>query len=91
MNSKITRRGWLGSLAGLAVLAATVSGCQTYDLHTGLTLPSGEYLNHMPQYFPPSPPFPLERELATMQATAAQPAPAGGPGALPPPVPGGGR
>jgi MraZ protein len=31
-------------------------------------LPSGHYLQHRPQYFPPSPAFPLNRELAAMEA-----------------------
>lgn len=45
-------------------------GCQTWT--SGMTLPSGRYLEHPPQYFPPSPPFPLPRELATQEAVAAQ-------------------
>jgi hypothetical protein len=57
-----------------------------------MTLPSGHYLKHPPQYFPPSPPFPLARELASQEAIAAAgrggaapvvPAPA----PLPPPAP----
>lgn len=52
-----------------AVLLAlsVVSGCQTHNLETGLTLPSGHYLRHPPQYFPPSPPFPLSKELETLE------------------------
>ena len=55
---------------------------------TGQTLPSPAYLDHPPQYIPPSPPFPLAREQATMEAQAGAPIP--GAGALiplPPPVP----
>lgn len=33
----------------------------------GLTLPSPRYLKHYPQYFAPDPPFPLPRELASME------------------------
>jgi hypothetical protein len=33
----------------------------------GMTLPSGYYLKHPPQYFPPSPPFPVPRELASQE------------------------
>src|SRR5215469_10207785 len=85
VNSKLNRRGWLGGLAALGLALAAGSGCQTYVPSTGLTLPTGWYL----QYFPPSPPFPLPRELATQQTIAAQPAP-GGPEGLPPPLPGAG-
>src|SRR6516165_1416710 len=89
VNSKLNRRGWLGGLAALGLALAAGSGCQTYVPSTGLTLPTGWYLQHLPQYFPPSPPFPLPRELATQQTIAAQPAP-GGPEGLPPPLPGAG-
>jgi hypothetical protein len=89
VNSKLKRRGWLGGLAALGLALTTVSGCQTYVPNAGLTLPTGWYLEHLPQYFPPSPPFPHSRELATQQIIAAQPVP-GGPEALPPPLPGAG-
>jgi hypothetical protein len=79
----------IGAL-GLGVLLATLTGCQTWTYSSGMTLPSGRYLQHRPQYFPPSPDFPLERELAYMQqqepvgaipgAPAVAPAPAGGGG-----------
>ena len=45
-----------------------------------MTLPSPHYLEHPPQYFPPSPPYPLPRELASQEATYAAPVP----GAVPP-------
>jgi hypothetical protein len=41
-----------------------VSGCQTNK--DGMTLPSPHYLKHPPQYFPPDPTFPLQRELDSM-------------------------
>ena len=73
--------GW----AGISLALATSAGCQTNV--AGMTLPSGHYLQHPPQYFAPSPAFPLQRELAAMEA-------AGGPGVvpagaapLPPPAP----
>jgi len=84
---------------GLALLA--LCGCQTWM--AGMTLPSPRYLQHPPQYIPPSPPFPLPRELSAQEASAAAPAygappavplpppvpPAGpGPAPIPPPVPG---
>jgi hypothetical protein len=43
---------------------AGLSGCQTYT--GGMTLPSPHYLNHYPTYFPPDPPFPLQRERDSM-------------------------
>lgn len=43
-------------------LMVLFSGCQTYE--SRMTLPEGRYLEHPPQYFPPSPEFPLQRELA---------------------------
>ena len=53
---------------------------------SGMTLPSGHYLQHRPQYFPPSPAFPLSRELATMEANNAAAGPPL-PAPAPPPVP----
>jgi hypothetical protein len=89
MNPK---RFWQWQLAGLGLALGTLSGCQTWV--GGMTLPSGRYLQHPPQYIPQSPAFPLSRELASQEATAL----VGGPGAppllggtssgpLPPPVP----
>jgi hypothetical protein len=60
-------------LAGLGLAVASLSGCQTWT--RGMTLPSGRYLQHPPQYIPPSPPFPLSRELAAQEAATAKPAP----------------
>ncbi|SRR5579885_2213385 len=75
---------WLAPALGLAL--AALSGCQTWT--SGMTLPSGRYLQHPPQYFPPSPAFPLTRELASQEQINAAPAPGAPlPGALPPPVP----
>jgi hypothetical protein len=67
------RKRWLGrALAGMSLCLVTLSGCQTW--FAGMTLPSGRYLEHPPQYFPPSPPFPLPRELAAQErAWAAVP------------------
>ena len=83
-----TTRRWPGRcLAGFGLALATLSGCQTWV--AGMTLPSGHYLQHLPQYFPPSPPFPLSQELASQEAVAAQAlAPGGVAGPLPAPVPG---
>jgi hypothetical protein len=77
-------RHWLWA-AGLSTALATV-GCQTWVPEAGVTLPSGRYLEHPPQYIPPSPPFPLPRELAAQEAAAAAVAPV--PGALVPLPPG---
>src|SRR6476619_1040771 len=64
----IRARAALG-MAAAAVGLLSLSGCQTW--FAGMTLPSGHYLEHPPQYFPPSPPFPLPRELAAQERAAA--------------------
>ena len=65
-------RGWRLALAGAFGLGL-IAGCQTYHPETGLTLPTGYYLQHQPQYFPPTPPYPLPRESAALEeATARQ-------------------
>jgi hypothetical protein len=73
-------------LAGVGLLLGALAGCQTY--YGGMTLPSPRYLEHPPTYAPESPPFPYARELAGMQAQAAQ-AEAGLPLGLPARVPAG--
>ena len=62
--------GWTGASARLLLLAGAVclTGCETWT--EGMTLPSGHYLEHPPQNIPPSPSFPLTRELASQEATA---------------------
>jgi hypothetical protein len=90
------KRSWkIIGVAGIGLGLAAATGCQTNV--AGMTLPSGHYLQHPPQYFPPSPAFPLQKELAAMeaqtagQAGAVAPAPAGQVAPLVPPVvPGGG-
>jgi hypothetical protein len=85
-RSMNTSRRWseasLAAAVGLALLTAV--GCQTWT--SGMTLPSPHYLEHPPQYFPPSPAFPLARELASMEAAAAG-QPAGAPPAGAPVIP----
>lgn len=71
---------------GLALGLTATSGCQTY--FGGMTLPSGHYLKHPPQYFPPDPTFPLQREYDSMlDPEGAVRRGGAGPGApaLPPP------
>jgi len=82
VNMKKTAWRLLG-VATLGLAATGLTGCQTWV--AGMTLPSGHYLEHQPQYFPPSPPFPLSRELASQEAAAAAAAP--GVAVLPAPVP----
>lgn len=53
------------SVAAFGLLLTGLTGCQTWV--GGMTLPSGYYLDHPPQYFRPDPDFPLEKELATQQ------------------------
>jgi len=72
------RRAWLAA-TGLGL--ALVGGCQTWVPEAGLTLPTPRYLQHYPQYIPPSPAFPLQRELNSLEEAAL---PAAG---TPPPVP----
>jgi hypothetical protein len=62
--------------AGGLFSALASSGCQTHV--AGMTLPSEHYLEHPPQYFPPSPAFPLNRELRYQEETAAKPNPGAG-------------
>ena len=62
-----TKKWILMSGLGLALL----SGCQTWVPEIAMTLPSPNYLKHPPQYIPPSPDYPLSRELATLEAAAA--------------------
>ena len=85
MNTK-RRWPWL-PMAALGLMLAAQAGCQTWVPTAGVTLPSPAYLEHPPQYIPPSLLFPLPREEATMEAIAARPA---GAAVLPPPVVGGG-
>jgi hypothetical protein len=84
------RIGWPGVvLAGAGLALTALSGCQTWV--AGMTLPSGRYLQHPPQYFAPSPPYPLPRELASQERVAAEAiaaeAGAGAAAGEPPPVP----
>ncbi len=55
--------------AGLLIIG---SGCQTWVPTAGVTLPSGHYLEHPPQYIQPSPSFPLPKELANLEEAALQ-------------------
>lgn len=55
----------LAGCAGLGMAIAAASGCQTH--YGGMTLPSPHYLKQRPQYFPPDPAFPLQREVDSMQ------------------------
>jgi hypothetical protein len=82
-NMSALRRTRLG-LLGLTWVLAAAAGCQTWT--AGMTLPSGHYLEHPPQYIPPSPEFPLTRELSRQDQTNVA-VPAGLEG-LPAPIPG---
>lgn len=73
---------WLVLSAGLGLVAC--SGCQTWNMETGLTLPTGRYLQHFPTYTPPSPPYPLMRELRSIEEAAAAEALGAAPAAVPP-------
>ena len=98
---ELARRIFVKPLAilGMGMAASLLTGCQTYPAgFGGLTLPSPNYLRHYPQYLPPDPPFPLQRELDSMQDPEGllRRAPGGGgastplpapPGVLPAPAP----
>jgi hypothetical protein len=88
MAKKKTARGWSSlCLGGVGLTLALLSGCQTNI--AGMTLPSGFYLEHPPQYIPQSPRFPLSRELSRQEEIANAPGPGGPPlQPLPPVVPG---
>ena len=61
----IKRNNGLLLLAGLGLVL--VSGCQTWIPEAGITVPSPYYLKHPPQYFPASDPFPLQKELRSLE------------------------
>src|SRR5579884_1671341 len=92
VNMKTACRWRWWCMAGAGLTLAALTGCQTWI--AGMTLPSGHYLQHPPQFFAPEPPFTLTNELARQEETygagvAVPGAPAPPPaGALPAPVPG---
>ncbi len=65
--------GWTAIVLGLGAAA----GCQTYFPETGQTLPTPRYLEHAPQFFPPTPPFPLPKEQSNLEQASVAPAQAG--------------
>ena len=61
----ITKRRLMQCLTAAAGIGAVVTtGCQTRI--GGVPYPTPHYLQHVPQYFPPDPPFPLQRERDSM-------------------------
>jgi hypothetical protein len=70
MKTQAARTWLLGTGIGLGL--ALLSGCQTWLPEAGLTLPTGYYLRHPPQYIPPSPAFPLTNELNSLEEAAAR-------------------
>ena len=67
------RRGRVLCSTGVGLALSLLVGCQAQM--AGMTLPTGRYLEHMPQYFPPDPDFPLQRELQYQEETAGMNAP----------------
>jgi hypothetical protein len=60
----LKRRMLQAATAAVAVAAVAAVGCQTRI--GGVPYPTPHYLKHVPQYFPPDPPFPLQRERDSM-------------------------
>jgi hypothetical protein len=81
-----TRRWQLLGAAGLGLGLSLTAGCQTHIISAGMTLPSPHYMEHPPQYFPPDPDYPLQREVNT-QLNQAAAAAAANPAAIAGPVP----
>jgi hypothetical protein len=67
---KSRRRLWQTGILGLVLAGA--AGCQTWVPEIGMTMPSGDYLNHPVTYNPPSPEYPLTREASSLEAAQAQ-------------------
>lgn len=90
MGIRNTKKLWAALyLAGTSLALGSLSGCQTQV--AGMTLPSGWYLQHPPQYIQPTPYFPLSRETARLDEVSSIPCGnCNTPQQLPPPVPGGG-
>ena len=65
-----SRKAWL--LIAVMGLSMALVGCQTWIPEAGITLPSGTYLKHPPQYTPRSADFPLSKELASQEEAAAR-------------------
>jgi hypothetical protein len=82
MLAKTRRLAMVLSAFGVTLLCST--GCQTW--FGGMTLPSGRYLQHYPQYFAPDPVHPLSRELASQEDPEGAARRAGGFGVAPLPV-----
>jgi hypothetical protein len=69
---RFSARSWL--IAAACGVGLTFSnGCQTWFPETGQTLPSPDYLHHVPDFIPPSPSFPLAKEQFSLEQAAAQP------------------
>jgi hypothetical protein len=75
MANSFKRPLWLAVMVGVGL--SSLSGCQTYFPETGQTLPSGHYLQHLPQYIPPTPAFPLPREESSLEQAYTQQQPKG--------------
>jgi hypothetical protein len=71
--------------AALVLALSSLTGCQTW--YGGMTLPSGYYLRHYPQYFAPDPQHPLPRELASQEDPEGAARRAGGFGGVAPVAP----
>ncbi len=66
MDGGIRKRWWFFCLA-VGFLMGMIMGCQTWVPEAGVTLPTGHYLRHPPTYIPPSPQFPLPKEVQSLE------------------------
>ncbi len=56
----------------LGVMLTSTAGCQTWVPEAAITLPTWRYLDHPPTYIPPSPAYPLPKELNSLEEAAAK-------------------
>jgi hypothetical protein len=81
----LSRPSWWKLVVGMGLVLA--GGCQTWVPEAAMTLPSPHYLEHPAQFIPPSPPYPLPREAAALEAaTAARAAGQAAPAVVAPPA-----
>jgi hypothetical protein len=67
---------WLAVVCAVSFVAGPrAEAFQTWAPTTGMVLPSGRYLQHLPQYIPPTPVYPLPRESTPIERAKPAAAP----------------